>query len=85
MISRDVRGGCVDVLVVHCCDDIAVLVQSLTSCGAAIPSLLLDPPPCVCVCGCVSQGRDAMHWARSEGFGPEVEVRPTAVAGMLLP
>jgi len=37
MISRDVRGGCVDVLVVHCCDDVAVLVQSLTSCGAAFP------------------------------------------------
>ncbi len=83
------RGGCVDELVVHCCDDVAVLVQSLTSCGAGIPPLLLCPAPpvcvCVCVCGCVSQGKDAMYYAREEGFGPEVEVRHTAVAGMSLP
>ncbi len=51
MFSRDARGGCVDVLVVHYCDDVAVLVQSLTYCGAAIPPLLLyHPPPPLCVC-----------------------------------
>ena len=41
---------------------------------------------CVCVCVCVvSQGDDAMRYARRKGFGREVEVRPTAGAVMSLP
>ena len=44
----------------------------------------LFPLSCVCVC-VVTQGRDAMYYARSKGFGPEVEVRPAAVPVMSLP
>ena len=40
-------------------------------------------PRLVCVC-VVSQGNDAMYWAGEKGFGPEVEVRHTAVVMMLL-
>ena len=74
-------------LVAHCCDDVAVLIQSLISCAAVFPSpFSLPSVPClVCVCVCVvSQGDDAMRYARTKGFGPEVEVRPTAVVMMLL-
>ena len=74
-------------LVAHCCNDYFVLIQSLISRVAAFPSYILSPLPfvlCVCVC-VVTQGEDAMYYARKKGFGPEVEVRPTAVAVMSLP
>jgi hypothetical protein len=70
------------VLVAHCCDDVAVLLQSLISCVAALPSLFSPLPPRL-VCVCVLQGEDAMYHARDNGFGPEVEVRHTAVPVMV--
>ncbi len=88
MFSRDSRGACVDVLFVHCCDDIAVVIQSMTSDCALLSSLFLSSSPlgcfcvgvCVCVC-VVSQGRDAIAIARQYRQGAladEIEVRPTA-------
>ena len=72
-------------LVVHCCNDYFVLIQSLISRVAAYPSHILSPLPFVLCARVVTQGRDAMFWARKKGFGPEVEVRPTAVPVMSLP
>jgi hypothetical protein len=57
MFLRDARGGCVDVFVVHCCDNVAVVIQSITSDCALLSSLFLSSFPlgcfCVCVCVCV--------------------------------
>ena len=60
-------------------------MQSLISCVGLHFLLIFSPLfPWSCV-WVVSQGRDAMHWARFKGFGPEVEVRPAAVPVMSLP
>ncbi len=86
MISRDAKGGFLDALVSHCCDNVAVVIQSITSYCALLSSRFLSPFPlgvCVCVCVCVvSQGRDAIAYARARGHGAladEIEVRTRAV------
>ena len=55
-------------LVAHCCYDYFVLIQSLHFLFLSLSSLHSS---CVRV---VTQGGDAMYWARKRGFGPEVEV-----------
>jgi hypothetical protein len=86
MFLRDARRGCVDVFVVHCCDNVAVVIQSITSYCALLSSRFLSPFPlgvCVCVCvRVVSQGMDAIAWARMRDHGAladEIEVRPRAM------
>ena len=74
-------------LVVYCCDDIVVLIQSLIS-RVGLHFLLIFSPlfPGVCVC-VVAQGGDAIRVARVNGYNAladEVEVRPTAVPVMSL-
>ncbi len=75
------RVWCGCVLVVYCYD-YALPMQSLISCVRLHFLLIfffLFPLSYVCVC-VVTQGRDAMYYARRE-----VEVRPAAVPVMSLP
>ncbi len=68
LFSRDVGGGCGVLLIFHRCDDIAVVIQSMTSDCALLSSLFLSSSPlgcfcvgvcvCVCVCGVTGTGCD---------------------------